>query len=255
MARKLPPEQIAGRFAGLPHTVMDSMAFMGASHHARSLLLELIRQHTGKNNGHFQLAKVWLYGRGWNSSAIIQRAKSELVLRQLAIKTRLGGLNAGPDLWAVTWLPIYDYSKLTEVSAKSYHPGAWHFLDKALPIGEKSTPEKRDARTTERTSSIPQGGLVTMPTVPPSGTDTVLLSSRPVPRGGHYEVTSTPGRSVARRIVGKKRVAATSVRESASPHRDVDSALHSTGRVYRLIHPTGFSYRPPSCLIRSVGRQ
>lgn len=150
MARKQPAEQVSGRFAAIPHAVMDSTAYMGASYVARSLLLELVRQHTGKNNGHFQLSTGWLRRRGWNSHDTVQRAKLEIVTRQLAIKTRLGGLNAGPDLWAVTWLPISDYVRLTEVRANSYHPGAWHFLSAAVPKPEKATPEKRDERTAGR---------------------------------------------------------------------------------------------------------
>jgi hypothetical protein len=116
-------ESVSGTFSAMPHSVMDSYAFQGAGHPARSLLYELIRQLSGRNNGHLQLASPWLKRRGWNSADVVQRAKAELLIRQLAIKTRLGGLNAGPDLWAVTWLPISNYTGLTEVSALTYHPG------------------------------------------------------------------------------------------------------------------------------------
>jgi hypothetical protein len=225
MARKQPAEQIAGRFAGIPHAVMDSTAFMGASHHARSLLFELIRQHTGRNNGHFQLARLWLARRGWNSSDMIQHAKAELIDRNLAIKTRLGGLNAGPDLWAVTWLPISDYSGLSEVSPNSYHPGAWHFLDKTIPIPEKPQPEKRDDCTAGRNSAVPPGGTVRPLAVPPGGTVNATFDHSTVPPGGHNEVTNTPRRFVATRVVGKKRSAASAAIEPASPPRDAEQPI------------------------------
>ncbi len=198
MAHKQAPEQVSGRFAGLPHAVMDSMAFAGATYPARSLLFELIRQHTGRNNGHFQLAWGWLRRRGWKSADVVQRAKAELITRQLAIKTRLGGLNAGPDLWAVTWLPISDYVELTEVSAKTYHPGAWHFLNPPMPI------PKRDEHSALRNSSDPSNGLADSHTAPSNGTKRVHFEIATAPSNGNNEVTSATRRSSARRVVGKQ---------------------------------------------------
>src|SRR4051812_23347854 len=100
MARKKILERVSGRFSALPHAVLDSVAFMGASHTAKALIYELARQHAGLNNGHFQLANSYLKKRGWTSNDVIQRAKKELVERQLIVKTKMGGLNAGADLWA-----------------------------------------------------------------------------------------------------------------------------------------------------------
>ena len=170
----------------MPHAVLDSNAFQGAGHPARSLLYELIRQLTGRNNGHLQLASPWLKKRGWNSTDVVQRAKAELIARQLAIKTRLGGLNAGPDLWAVTWLPISDYTGLTEVSALTYHPGAWHFLNPPVPI------PKRDERSVSRRSAVPSHGMADTLTVPSHGAKTALLDAQAVPSHGNNVSTNTP---------------------------------------------------------------
>lgn len=188
----------------MPHAVMDSNAFQGAGHPARSLLYELIRQLSGRNNGHLQLASPWLKKRGWNSADVVQRAKAELITRQLVVKTRLGGLNAGPDLWAVTWLPISDYTGLTEVSAMTYHPGAWHFLNPPVPI------PKRDERSVSRSSTVPSPGMADALTVPSHGAKTALSDAQAVPSPGNNVSTNTPpamavpARSFAqpRRIVG-----------------------------------------------------
>ena len=163
---------------------MDSTAFMGASFAARALLSELTRQHTGRNNGHCQLGTGWLRRRGWKSSDMGQRAKVEVIARQLAIRTRLGGLNAGPDLWAVTWLPISDYAGLTEVCVTTYHPGAWHFLNPPVPV------PKRDERTAGRNSAVPPAGTAEGFTVPPAGAKTALSEALTVPPAGNNEVTS-----------------------------------------------------------------
>lgn len=186
MARKKAQEQVSGSYSVIPHAVMESTAFMGASHHARSMLFELIRQHKGNNNGHFKLATGWLKPRGWNSNDLIHKVKAELVTRQLAIKTRFGGLGLGPDLWAVTWLPISDFSGLTEVTAKTYHPGAWHFLNQPLPI------PKRDAHTAGRDSAAPPDGIATTVTAPPDGAKTVLFGALAAPPDGNNVVTSSP---------------------------------------------------------------
>jgi len=234
MGRRQQAEQVSGRFAALPHAVMDSTAFMGASDSARSLLLELVRQHTGKNNGHFQLTSGWLRRRGWKSSDMVQRAKVELIARQLAIKTRLGGLNAGPDLWAVTWLPISDYAGLTEVSAMTYHPGAWHFLNPAMVVPRNPAfyppdAEKHDKPTAGRNSAVPPAGTVEGFTVPPAGTKTALSEALTVPPAGNNEVTSSPRQSSVRRVVGKKGA-------SGKPKK--------AAKVYRLVQPVASTYAP-----------
>ncbi len=199
----------------MPHAVLDSNAFQDAGHPARSLLYELIRQLTGRNNGHLQLASPWLRKRGWNSADVVQRSKAELMARQLAIKTRLGGLNAGPDLWAVTWLPISDYSGLTEVSAMTYHPGAWHFLNPPVPV------PKRDGRSASRRSAAPSPGIVAAPAVPSPGTKTALSDAQAVPSHGNNVSTNTRPAAAA--------VAAVAVpaRRPAQPRRIVGAAGRS----------------------------
>lgn len=235
MKRKQPAEQVSGRFAAFPHAVMDSTAYQGASYAARALLLELMRQHTGRNNGHFQLATRWLRDRGWNSADRIQRAKAEVIARQLAIKTRLGGLNAGPDLWAVTWLPISDYSGLTEASAGTYHPGAWHFLSPPLPLPTKQgDSEKREERTAGRNSTAPPAGTGNPPTVPPVGTKTAPFDVLTVPPAGNNEVTNAPRRSVALRVVGRKGASGVKAPLPKPP---------TVAKVYRLHQaPQSFNY-------------
>ncbi len=212
---KKAPEAVSGSFSAVPHAVLDSDAFQGAGHPARSLLYELIRQLSGRNNGHLQLASPWLKKRGWNSADVVQRTKAELLTRQLAIKTRLGGLNAGPDLWAVTWLLISDYSGLTEVSALTYHPGAWHFLNPPVPI------PKRDGRSVSRRSAVPSPGMAGALAVPSPGTKTALSEAQAVPPHGNNVSTNTPPAAAA---------VAVPARRPAQPHRIVGAAGRSGKR-------------------------
>lgn len=132
--QKKPPESVSGLYVALPIAILDSVAFTGASHPAKALLLEAMRQHNGKNNGHLQLSASWLSKRGWNSRDVTQRAKKELIERRLLIETRQGGRNMGASLYAVTWLPITNYFGL-DIDKKNYSQGAWAFMDN-LPIGQ-----------------------------------------------------------------------------------------------------------------------
>ena len=91
-------------YAPLPFAVLDGAAYQGSSFPARGLLVEVVRQHSGSNNGHMQLTMAWLVRRGWTSCDVVQRAKAELIDRGLIIETRKGGLNNGPSLFALTWL-------------------------------------------------------------------------------------------------------------------------------------------------------
>lgn len=53
-------EPVSGSYTPVPHAVLDSVAFLGASNRAKAMLFELLRQHNGRNNGHLQLAVAWL---------------------------------------------------------------------------------------------------------------------------------------------------------------------------------------------------
>lgn len=123
MAKKKPPEAVSGTYTAVPHRVLDSHAFMGASHVARSLLCDLVRQHNGHNNGHIQATNVWLKQRGWASVDVIFKARNELIGRGLIVLTKQGGRNIGASLYALTWLAISDFSGL-DLRRDQFQPGA-----------------------------------------------------------------------------------------------------------------------------------
>ena len=168
--QKRPVEAIQGLYGGIPHGVLDSLAFIGASYPAKALLFELIRQHNGKNNGHLQLSFAWLEKRGWKSRDVIQRARDELITRGLIIQTRQGGLNIGASCNAVTWLHISNFVGL-DIPAKDYQPGAWAFMDK-LPMGKiaRAVPPNGKGSTGSRYSPSPPAGTENALTVPGAGT-------------------------------------------------------------------------------------
>lgn len=201
--RKKPAEGVSGRYTAIPHALLDSVTWQGASPRCKALILELARQLDGKNNGHLHAAVGWLRGRGWSSVEGIQKAKAEALERGLIIRTRLGGLNAGADLYAVTWLAITNFVGL-EIGPHQYHPGQWRFVETLPPPKKRHarTPEKRGDHTASRNGAVPPHGTAKASTVPPHGTKTAHFGVAAVPSHGNNEVTTT-GIVPFRRVVGR----------------------------------------------------
>ena len=121
---KKQPEAPSGGFFALPHGVLDSDAWKRCSPPARALLMELCRQHNGRNNGHLHLSRSWIESRGWNRPATVRKLKDELISMRLIVQTRHGGLNNGSHWFALTWLTISNFADL-DVTSSDYHPGAY----------------------------------------------------------------------------------------------------------------------------------
>ncbi len=157
--QKRPEEAVSGLYSPMPHTVLDSVAFKSLGYPAKALLFDLIRQHTGVNNGHLHLSFSWLASRGWKSRDVIQRARAELMKHDLLIQTKQGGLNIGASRYAVTWLKITNFLGL-DIQAKDYHLGAWALMND-LSVSRKITnavPPKGKGNTFCRDSPVPPAG-------------------------------------------------------------------------------------------------
>lgn len=99
----------SGPFVALPHVVLDSADFCALSGSALRVLLGLLRQYRGANNGDlsasFTQAEQW----GIGSKTTLANALQELQERGLIIRTREGRfLKPGGccALYAVTWHAI-----------------------------------------------------------------------------------------------------------------------------------------------------
>jgi hypothetical protein len=152
MKKSSRPESISGGFSAIPHVVLDSQSFKGASDKAKSLLLPLIRQHNGSNNGHLHLAKKWLYKQGWTCDENNRKATHELIERGLIIQTKWGGLNLGPNLFALTWHDISNYVGL-DIRSGGYQRGAFALCDLPPTKRRKPPAQKQSGRHDDRDSS------------------------------------------------------------------------------------------------------
>jgi len=115
-----------GRFAQLPHVVLNSADYISLSYKSKALLVDLVYQYNGKNNGDLTAALGFLKTRGWVRSATISSAANELLEANLIIKTREGRFqnpHSRCALYAITWQPINECEgKELEVRATSTPP-------------------------------------------------------------------------------------------------------------------------------------
>lgn len=103
--REAAPEKPSGSYAALPDAVTGSPAFINLSDAAVRLLVELVSHHDGWNNGILHTTYTALRTRGLGSQSKVERAFTVLIESGFIVKTRNGGLNLGPDTYALTWLP------------------------------------------------------------------------------------------------------------------------------------------------------
>ena len=202
MAKKL-PESIEGGYSGIPHNVMDSLAFTGATIAAKALLFALIRQHNGKNNGHFQLAPSWLKRQGFTSSSNY-KARDELIERGLVIQTKWGGLHLGTNLYALTWLPLTNYVGL-QIEEGAFRRGDWARCE-LPPTSRRPKPKNKnqddhyDDRNNKATTTVIGEPLTATATV----TKTPLIDKSSTTTTVNNVVnTNTPYKN-SRRTVGAK---------------------------------------------------
>lgn len=201
---KKPPETFTGNFSRIPHAVMDSQAFIGLSDRGKSLLFALIRQINGSNNGRLQLTNKWLSEHGWRSVSINHKTIAELTERGLIVSTRLGGLNAGCNWYAVTWLTISNYVGL-DISQHSYQQGTWAEC-KLPPTERRKPPQKQKKPSGNRNSPVPVVGIEQQSAVPVVGTKKALLGHFTVPVvGNNVFIPYTPPKAGSKRIVGRSR--------------------------------------------------
>lgn len=165
------PESVSGGYSAIPWVVLDSDSFKGATDKAKSLLFALMRQHNGQNNGHMHLAKTWLRKQGWTCDESNRKAKKELIERGLIIHTKQGGLNMGPDLYALTWLEISNYLGL-DISSRGYRRGAYLLCE--LPPTARRKPPLKKHQLGDQASA----GAVIEPAVPSAGTVTESIMAR-----------------------------------------------------------------------------
>lgn len=96
----------AGRFVGIPFSVLDSPQGKALKHAEKAFLIDLLLQYTGSNNGMLSPCFALMSEYGWATSSL-HRAKKGLIDKGFLVVTRQGKKIKGvPTLVAVTWRGI-----------------------------------------------------------------------------------------------------------------------------------------------------
>ena len=113
-----------GSFVSLPHSLVNHPSFATLSPRATKLLLDLLAQYRGYNNGDLSAPLRMMKKRGWRSSDQLTKAKNELLGRELILISRQGGLNKC-SLYAITWQPINDCNGKLDILSTVRAPNGW----------------------------------------------------------------------------------------------------------------------------------
>lgn len=100
-----------GRFIGIPYNVATSEAFADLKPPAVKLLIDLLTQYTGSNNGMLSPCFTLMRKRKWAKSSLY-RAYSTLVHKGFIVVTRQGlKIRGQATLVAITWNGIDEPKK------------------------------------------------------------------------------------------------------------------------------------------------
>lgn len=116
--------QESGPFIALPLHILESPEYSEIPLPSLKLLIDLLSQYNGFNNGDFCAAWTLMEPKGWRSRDTLARAIRDLLARGWIIKTRQGGRHKA-SLYAVTWKPIDDCKGKLDVSATKVASNAW----------------------------------------------------------------------------------------------------------------------------------
>jgi len=96
-------KRIKGRFVGIPYHVANSPEFAELNGNETRLLVHLLLQYNGQNNGKLSTTLSLLRERGWSSSNLY-RAHKGLLEKGFLVVTLQGWKQRGhPTLVAITW--------------------------------------------------------------------------------------------------------------------------------------------------------
>lgn len=138
-------------FVGIVRSVFDSPAFAALSPHACKLLLELVGQYRGDNNGNLTVAWSVVSKRGWRSRTTLWRCKAELIEAGFVYVTRKGHMPSTCELLALTWFSLDVSPKFDPEALACFTPKAY---SKGTPLPLPTVKQKRDW-------TLPNGGRAT----------------------------------------------------------------------------------------------
>lgn len=126
-------EKLGGQFLGLPHEMLNHRAFIALSPHAKVLLLDVVVQYRGDNNGDLSCAWKLMKPRGWRSETTLNKAKQELIEAGFLFEARKGRCPNVCGLYALTWREFTPSPK-HDCTKAAFRRGAYRFTGPAALV-------------------------------------------------------------------------------------------------------------------------
>ena len=111
-------------FVMLRKDVITSEQYANLSYKAIKLLIDVLEQYNGNNNGDLCITMSVMKKKGWRSSGTLHSAKNELSEKGWIVLTRQGGRHKC-SLFAVTMHPIDDCGGKLEVRSTRTASNLW----------------------------------------------------------------------------------------------------------------------------------
>ena len=129
-------------FTAMRHDVMDSEAWARTSMKGIKLIMDLVAQYRGNNNGDLCLAWKTMKPRGWKSEDTLNKAKNELIEKQWVVCTRQGSRNVA-SLYALTFFAIDACDKYDpDIKSRTRPRDSWKIGNSPPDIDEEKRKEK-----------------------------------------------------------------------------------------------------------------
>jgi hypothetical protein len=125
--------KVGPEFVQLFHYLIDTPQFYRLKGGALKLLVYLVRQYNGRNNGDLGVATEYMK-KHWRSQDMKARAINELIEGGWIIETRKGGMGIGPSLYAITWKPIDACDGKHSMEPTTYPLNLWKENKTTSPI-------------------------------------------------------------------------------------------------------------------------
>ena len=107
-------------YLNLHRPLLDCDDFISLKGNSIKLLIDIAQQYNGYNNGDLCASLSIMKKREWNSNQQLSKALKELIDKNLIMQTKQGGLNIGPNLYAITWQPIDDCKGKRDVKPTTF---------------------------------------------------------------------------------------------------------------------------------------
>ena len=128
----------AGGFVSFYHCVLSSQAMKNLSPYGTKLLVDLLSQYKGQNNGDLTATYSILQQRGWHSKGTLSRAIKELIAAGLIEVSRQGGRHQC-SLYALTFYAVDECKGKLDIAATNTPKSLWR---KHEPVADIKTLQK-----------------------------------------------------------------------------------------------------------------